>query len=294
MAINDKRVILWPFAVASGENAIVFSDAASGGTTSTQTIPAGTYVNRGSASLAGTTDLIAAFATAADAAYSAIYGGTSAVFDIDDDGRFTGVLADPLYIQWTHASTTLDGALLGASDTVSMIETLSTLNTGWDYQVYGRWHPGVTHVSDTGERVAHVYATARTSQWAPVYLAHSDLDDPTYRRWIEWEDIPHARMVQSAADDATAAALAGVTQGDPNAAWEALLRYLLDDTTPSPHTVYVSDVEDPASATISGPYQLAVTDGDVQVDGGVPRAWVRDDLTQWRFRCRHELVRVPT
>lgn len=295
MATGDQRVILWPYTIANGENALAILDGDTL-TPAAYALAAGTYMARGAAGGASVgSDLCAAVATVLDAAYTVLYGSSLGfTVTITSAGHLSIANLNPdiMYLRFEHALFTLDPEILGwgADAEATAIGGEDTLVS--PYQVAGRWHPSIPHVRDTGEHEAHVWAQGRGTQWTPWYVLHSELDNPATRRWLEWEHVSHARIFQSAADDADAATLAGVTTGDPSCAFESLLRYMLDESQPHPHQVYVSDVEPPGSATLSGRYYLVLDDSMVDA-GGVPDGWEHEDTTQYQYRVSLELVREP-
>lgn len=259
--------VKWPFALTSANNDIVFSTAASGGTTTTETLAAGTYINRGFST--GTpTDLVEAFYDAASNAISTLGIGGSPTFLLGDDGvlDLDNAGGSTLYVQWNNPSTTLDGSILGFDTSAAFAITASAVSP--PYQVGYSWYPGAnlgTPERDSGRRKRRVYSEQKTISGIPARNVHDSSGH--WRRRISWQFIPAARVVQGRTDAAAYAAVAGLTTGDPNAALENLLDYLLDATTPQPGQVYV--VPDVSNTSVQeGPYYLYMPQTFAQDEGG--------------------------
>lgn len=289
MAIGDHREIVWPFAL---DGDLVFSDDAIGTTTTVESFSA-TYITQeaGASVPPGLVNLADAVAAILKSAYAAVVG-PSATWSVEptDAGKFriANPNASPLWVLPGHVSTTIDPAALGL-DAATPLEFDAGGTAVTPYQVAGQWLPSRPHVDDTGERVRHVIVQGPpTATGVRSVVCHSDAANPAYYRTIEWDDIHHARMFQSAADDAVAAAIAGVAEGDPNVPFESLVRYWIDNTQPFPQRVYVRARAN--STVLDGPYQLSLPDA-AATDGGVARAWQRNDLSQRRFRAILEFVR---
>lgn len=291
MAIGDTRVIVWPFSYTGN---LVFADDAAGTTKTTQGLstPTNGFVVHevGGAMPSGITNLVVELRLMLQTAYNAVYGsGGNFTLSLRDDGRVlcTNNAVSSLWVLPGDASFTADESVIGLSSAAFEFPPSSTVTP--PYQWGGQWFPDRPHVDDTGERARHVLVTSPpTLTGVQSVVCHSDLANPAYYRTIEWDDVYHARMFQSAADDATAAAMAGTTQNDPNVAFVNLVRYWADNSQPLPQRVYVRDTV--TTTTLGGPYQLAMPNAAVE-DGGVARAWQRSDLGQRRFRVALEFVR---
>lgn len=294
MAIGDERVICWPFEYSG---TIRFADDAVGTTTADESFPSPSVgfmvVDDATSMPSGVTNLLKALENMLTSAYDSIYGsGASFSVSLASTGQIQidNASANSLWILGNSGATTADLSVLGLTAAALEVEGVSgagrILST---YQAAGQWFPTRPHEDDTGERVRHVLVTSPpTLTGVQSVVCHSDLTNPARYRLISWDDLHHARMFQSAVDDATASTIAGVTQNDPNAAFENLVKYWSDNTQPSPQTVYVRATN--TATSLDGPYQLAMPNAAVS-DGGVARAWQRSDLRQRRFRCALELVK---
>jgi hypothetical protein len=295
MAIGDKRVIVWPLNL---EGDFVFGSTSGGGTNSTQSLSSpseGFVVHEVGAPVpSGTTNLVVEIRLMLQSAYNAIYGsGGNFTLALDDDGHVTILnnAASPLWIIPTDGASTADASAIGVDPTTQTAfpsgVTVTTL-----YQWGGLWYSDRPHVDDTGDRARHVLVQAPpTLTGVRSVVCHSDLENPAYYRTIEWDDLHHARMFQSAAADATAAAIAGIEQGDPNVPFESLVRYWADNTQLLPQRVFVrASYAGVAANTLEGPYQLSLPEAAAS-DGGIARAWQRNDLSQRRFRAALEFTR---
>lgn len=295
MAIGDERVICWPFEYSG---TIRFADDAVGTTTKDESWSSPSVgfmiVDDATSMPSGITNVIVEFETMLESAYNSINGsGASFRVSLLSTGKIQieNSSANSLWVLGNSGSTTADLSTLGLV-TGAAIEIPGLSGSGehtGTYQAAGQWFPTRPHEDDTGERVRHVLVTSPpTLTGVQSVVCHSDLANPASYRLVSWDDLHHARMFQSAVEDATASTIAGVTQSDPNVAFENLVRYWADNTTPSPQTVYVRNTN--TATSMDGPYQLAMPNAAVS-DGGVARAWQRSDLRQRRFRCQLELVK---
>lgn len=292
MAIGDQKRIAWPFAVASAARAIIFSSAAVGGTTSSQEFTAGTYLNRGASG--SPTDLVAAFELLCEAAYDDIFGGGPSTFNVAlaSDGKLTvnNTEGNRLFAQWTNGSTTFDGQWLGfdTSASTAFLEQDTITST---YQVAHCWYPRTVDEDDSKDFPQYLFVEGESVNGDIDRVVHGDLSDITKRRILKWNDIAGARIWQARTDDATAAGVADLATGDPNAAIENLVVYLLDDSTPQPGQIYVFDKEDPSTATQSGPYQVRLS-AMLDERQALGPAAVNQELRQYQARIRMELKLV--
>jgi len=298
MAIVDKRVIRWEHDLSSGLKNTVFivSDDGAGLNAEFIALASGIYVVDGKGTA---TDFIDAFETALEAGYNKINtsGGAFAV-SLGVDGKITIVnnSALDMWVEWAATTpsggTTLDPRIAGEAATAGSIElTGSGGSYTSTYQHLGSWYPDRPHVDDTGDYKARNVGMNKNLDKRVGYLEYSDHAAPPQFRSIEWEDIHHARMKDSAAADATAAAAAGITTGDPNASFENLFAHLFEPlfgaaaATADPSRVYIYDEPDPATNTRSAAYQLQLQKSEVD-RGGVGEKRQRNDIPQKRFRMK--------
>ena len=291
MGIGDKRVIRWPFALTSADNDVVFSDDGGIPAYSTQTIPAATYRANGEGTAV---DFVQALEDAANAAYLALYAVAGSITaSLDTGGRITlaNAGARDIKIAWTSPATTLEKKRVGELLTTT-VRTIPTAGSHtFAYTAHGQWAPNRMHVDDAPERDSHVYRKNKGVNQVPDYVRHSDLDSPGRVRRIRWEDVIGARMLQSLADDAVAAPLAGLVAGDTGAAFELLVAYVLDDSQPLPTQVYIYTTNDPTTHEEQGPYYLDLPQ-EIEVFGGAGWDMERDDLRQRRFALELGFVLV--
>lgn len=294
MALN-VYAIKWPFALTSSNNDIVFSTAASAGTTTTETIAAGTYINRGFTT-GSPTDLIEAFYDAASNAISTLGLGGSPTFLLGSDGilDLDNAGGSTLYVQWNNPSTTLDGSILGFDTSAAFAITASTVSP--PYQVGYSWYPGAAlgvPERDSDRRKRRVLSEQKTISGLPARNVHDS--GGHWRRRLVWQFIPAARIVQSRTDASAYATIAGLSTGDPNAALENLQDYLCDATTPQPGQVYVvPDVSMPA--TQEGPYYVYYADTFPDDRGayGVGEGMLASGFSSEHYTVTLELVEVPS
>lgn len=281
MGIYENPVLIWKYAIASGEDTIRFEDPASGDN-SNETISAGNYWPQADAS---GDDIVQAFQTAIRAAYIDRYGGsaTSITVDLTDDGHLevvNGESAD-LDMMLGNAETTMDMTLIGWPNSGSVSFNAGT-TTESTYQVAGAWYPRRPVVYFSDEHVKHRFAYRETLGGDIIYVPHSDIDSPASQVRLEFEDVLAARMTASAVADAIAASVAGATQGDPNVPFENLVRHCLNANAPAPAEVAYYDKEDTSTRTLSGPYKVKLPER-FSTYGGVDPDAVRRDLRQRQF-----------
>ena len=294
MGICDKRVLRWEHTVESGSEGIVVHDDGGIPTITTEAITPGDYLTKGEYT-SGPDDFVAAFAAALNAAYVTLYGSGSPITGtLDTKGRIvlTHVGARDLSGAWSNPSSSLPTKTAGESTSTTLRVIPAGADTTFPYIASGQWYPDRTHTDDAPTRDAHTIAETEGLSMVPDYVVHSDLDRPARLRRISWEDIAGARMIQDLTDDAIAAAVAGVATGDTAAAFENVVRYTLDPSTPSPGEVYTYTTEDPSTHVEQGPYALRLPQ-QVGVFGGVAYEMERDDLTQRRYAFSLDLTEVP-
>lgn len=250
-------VIRWLYEVEAGEDAIRFQNP--GGSSSIQTIAAGSYINRGSAG--SPTDMLetlnAAMAAAATAlgltgTFTATLLPTGHVSIVRAGGASP---ADNLVINWTHATTTFPPPRLGFTTTASTVVT-GTASVS-PFQADCQWHPGRAPIFPGGEHRRGIDFEDRDLNGRPRLLSHHGTR--WYERVLIWDAVMAARMLTSRAATASYATVAGVAEDEDNT-WETMLEYLSGPEGPAgTNDVYLYDDNTPASATQSGPYYVVLS-----------------------------------
>lgn len=285
----EKRVLRWPFELDASNNDIYVADAADM-MMAAVAIPAGTYITDDDGGVSPD-DFVAALATALVAGYDAV-NAPGGVFSVDllTSGhlRITNASPNGIILKCSDPMHTLDPYLMGFGDLAQY--NLPVGVTDSTYQASHAWYPDEPHIDDSWDAVSHAAASCRAPNGRASYVVHSDMASPPVRRRIAWDYIRSARIRQAFADDATAAAAAGVTWGDPNCTLETLIAYLLENSGPEPGRVYIYSTDDPATHVQSGPYYVDLPD-EIVAFGGIPFDAQMDDVRQRRFEVALEFAR---
>ena len=123
----------------------------------------------------------------------------------------------------------------------------------------------------------------------PERVKHNASD--WFDRDLVWERVPGAAMVQSRADDAGFAAIAGIPTGGL-AVWEELYLYLNGPKGPfDDNRVYVMSTNDPATHVRTGPYAYHLTRSKPGLEG-VPRDGARTDESSEFFDVTISLTAI--
>ncbi len=294
MAIGDIRVIRWKHTITATTRTVCVRNAAMA--SATANIAAGDYITSGDASIVPN-DILADYQLALNTCYNTLAGGAVFPFvcTIDTRGylsiQHTAGAGFSAWLYLTSGSWTLDKGKVGYYNGALDVEIAPGATVKSYYQVAHCWYPDTWHSDDTRDVGRRVVACVRGLSRVPYYVEHSDPAGPGYVRRLAWPDVRSARIWQSAANDSTAASVAGLNAGDPNAPLESLFAYVLSGTGPDPQQVYLYDKNDALAATKAGPYYVDIPDDAVEF-GGVPYDWQQPETRQRQFGVRFQLVKV--
>lgn len=251
------RVIRWPYEITASNQAISVDV---GGPTGSANIPIAIYLIDG---LLDATDLLAAVATAVDAALAA--AGSAIRLDsiaMTPDGNVLMISDSSSFdIDWSVANS-LPASALGF---VGPTTTITGAGTTSAFQADQQWHAGTPQDYDSDNTWRQMVLESRNLLGRPVRVELGDED------WLErrlmWTLVAAARIKDSRAQSTRYAQVAGVAVGEDNT-WEELWRYLKGPSGPySDNRVYIYVDNDPATAVREGPYEIVLTDTTPDMSG---------------------------
>lgn len=280
MSVYVYKVVRWPFDVQAPNNSFSFEEDGVGPPTSVQTVTVGTYINDGSASVIAPKDFVKAFKDAANLAITALGLGGSMTAVLNADGK--------MVLTWT-GQTGGDLLLTGLTATQQMWLGISTSSFSFfdgvntlDFQAGCQWHPGIDDDHDSGNLGRQLASEGKNLLGQPRRVVRSAA------RWeqrrIAWSFIASARMLDARAAESGFATFAGLTVGEDNT-WENMWEYLLGEPGPyGDNRVYIYSTNDPATDTVSGPYDVILSESNPGLDG-VPAGGVVGGMAIEHFPC---------
>lgn len=254
------KVIRWPFLVDSGYT-ITFQKNGTG-TTSAQTITAGTYICDGSEVVIAPKDYVEALENAIDAAVTALGIGSTVKLDLNDEGKIVASLGGGSGNLTATLTSTQRRDMGFASTSFSLPADTATT---FAFQAYGQWLPGIDEDYDSGDLQRQIVSEGRNLLGQPRRVVRSYA--PWTERLLEWSRIAGARMSTFRATNATFATVAGVTQNEDNT-WEYLWNYLTGAPGPyDDNRIYVYTTNDPTTDTREGPYDVILSECEPGLEG---------------------------
>lgn len=288
--------VRWTFELSGGaaDSQVRFSDGGGMPVTSDQLMPANEYITKGETGSGNPQDFCDRFEAMASAAHHAIYGagpGKIVCITRASDGVVWlsngGTAGQPLDICWTHGNTTLDPEICGWDGSVDVTIPGNDHLYG-DFVPKCCWYPMDYHVIDERFDADPVAFQVQLANGQTQHVTHGDRKAG---RFLEWDRIAAARMRQVWADNATAAANAGVEQYDPSSAFVHLFRYTVDGSGPNPGQVYLYTTMNRGTHEQHGPYYTLHSEADLKA-GGVSVGSLRRDMRQRVYRKRLGLIEV--
>ena len=284
MARGDKYRLAWTFDLTiANDDVYVYQDGVPA-TNAVASVGAGTYITKGETASGAPTDFCDAFGTALDNAYTAMFGGGGGVITctlVNGLVVVSNAGANGIVFDFANGASTMATELGGFENKANTVPASGSKTAEFVPQY--TWFPDDVHEIDERYDAASLVVGVDDANGIRHYANHGTKHAG---RFIEWGAVHGARVRELLADDATAAAAAGIVALDPHAPWTVLYEGVMSGDIAS---VYLYTSMDPSTHEECGPYYVVFDDADI-AEGGVARSMLREDLRQRRYRRRIGLV----